>query len=458
VNAVRIGVSALGVLACLLTAAPASAAALGPGSPHVMEASRFVGFTPTQLAWINGLVDRAPRPARDALARVAPYISFRRGSSKEISDGDHVSTFVGTDTLRFLVSLGLRTRAARDALAAHMLMHELGHTVDNALVSEELRGSFGVLFSKSPVWQSCFQQPLGSSQRCVPGTEIFAEQFAFYGARDRQPRTLYVLPPLYGFRAFGALLGGATGGADTLLELQLQDEARSSSRKRWPRVRPPLPRGGSAPAFADTGGRVVDEGPAVPGSVRRALLASCFIAALALIPSRVAVKAGSGDRVHPVVVPPVAHRAEARGRGVHLGGRRPRRSSVFAAERRELAVGVRADRRGVVIEPTRDPERQQRDREQQQQTTLARGAAEPRCADHGSRRQIRPGIWATSSAATVMMAAAMVSSICTVRPTARSLAALGVHAPASAATRRRWRRARTRTGQSSATFSTTLRP
>jgi hypothetical protein len=62
-------------------------------------------------------------------------------------------------------------------------------------------------------------QPLGSSQRCVPGTEIFAEQFGFYGARDRRPRTTYGIPPLYRFREFGALLERATGGRDTLLGL-----------------------------------------------------------------------------------------------------------------------------------------------------------------------------------------------------------------------------------------------
>jgi len=100
-----------------------------------------------------------------------------------------------------------------------MLMHELGHTVDNGLVDDALRVSFGELFSRSPAWASCFVQPLGSSQRCVPAPEIFAEQFGFYGSRDRRPRSLYNLPPLYRFRELGALLERATGGEDTLLEL-----------------------------------------------------------------------------------------------------------------------------------------------------------------------------------------------------------------------------------------------
>jgi hypothetical protein len=126
---------------------------------------------------------------------------------------------VGTSSVRFLISLGPRTRATRDSLAAHMLMHELGHAVDNGLVGDALRASFGVLFSRSPAWMGCFMQPLGSSQRCVPGTEIFAEQFGFYGARDRRPRTTYGIPPLYRFRRFGALLERATGGRDTLLGL-----------------------------------------------------------------------------------------------------------------------------------------------------------------------------------------------------------------------------------------------
>lgn len=115
--------------------------------------------------------------------------------------------------------------------AAHMLMHELGHTVDNALVSQELRASFAIAFSQSPVWQSCFLQPLGSSQRCVPGTEIFAEQFGFYGAPDRLPRTLYAIPPLYRYRRFGPLLEQATGGEDTLLGLQREDEAAAERQR-----------------------------------------------------------------------------------------------------------------------------------------------------------------------------------------------------------------------------------
>jgi hypothetical protein len=79
-------------------------------------------------------------------------------------------------------------------------MHALGHAVDNGLVGDALRASFGVLFSRSAAWMGCFMQLLGSSQRCVPGTEIFAEQFGFYGARDRRPRTTYGIPPLYRFR------------------------------------------------------------------------------------------------------------------------------------------------------------------------------------------------------------------------------------------------------------------
>jgi hypothetical protein len=150
-------------------------------------------------------------------ARVAPFVTFRRGTTDELSEGDHITTVVSSASVRFLVSLGPRTRAARDPLAAHMLMHELGHAVDNGLIDDELRASFGVLFSRSPAWASCFPQPLGSSQRCVPGAEIFAEQFGFYGSRDRRPRTAYAIPPLYRFRRFGALVERTTGGKDTLL-------------------------------------------------------------------------------------------------------------------------------------------------------------------------------------------------------------------------------------------------
>ena len=179
-----------------------------------------------QLAWVHSRADSAPGPARRALARIAPYTTFRRGGADELSKGDHLETFVSLESIRFLVSLGPRTRRARDALAEHVLMHELGHAIDNGLISEALRNEFATLFTRSRAWRSCYQQPPGSSQRCVPFTEIFAEQFGFYTARDRLPRTAYGIPPLYRASEFGALLEGATGEADTLLELHLDQSAR----------------------------------------------------------------------------------------------------------------------------------------------------------------------------------------------------------------------------------------
>ena len=212
----RVPAAILPVLLMLATCAPADARAYDPSK--VLSRARFVGFDPVQLAWITAVVRRAPRPARDAIERVAPFITFRRGADHEISAGDHTSTFVATQSPRFLVSLGTRTRKVRDAMAAHVLMHELGHTVDNALVDERLRAELNLLFSQSPVWSPCYPQPPGSSQRCVPGPEVFAEQFGFYAARDRTPRTLYNVPPLYRFAQFGPLLARAVVGPDTLLE------------------------------------------------------------------------------------------------------------------------------------------------------------------------------------------------------------------------------------------------
>jgi hypothetical protein len=135
----------------------------------VLGASRFVGFTPIQRAWIGAVVERAPRAARDALTHVAPYITFRRGTTGELSEGDHITTFVSSTSVRFLVSLGPRTRATRDALAAHMLTHEPGHAVDNGLIDDDLRASFGVLFSRSPAWASCFPRSRWAA-RCSGST------------------------------------------------------------------------------------------------------------------------------------------------------------------------------------------------------------------------------------------------------------------------------------------------
>jgi hypothetical protein len=150
-------------------------------------------------------------------------------------------------------------------------------------------------------------------------------------------------------------------------------------RARYRRPRNPLRRGFSslAPAFADTRGRAVDEDGGGAGERSKPSPRVVLHRSPGVDSSRVLVKAGSGHRVHQVVVSPVPDRAEAPSLGgCRRGGRRPRPPSVIEAQRRDRRSACELTG-GLVIEPTRDPEREKRDRGQQQ-TTLSRAAAPSR--------------------------------------------------------------------------------
>lgn len=205
------------VVAVVALTLPAAAAPAARRSPEprgtVLAAARFQGLSASDRAWIDSVVAAAPRTARDALRKVAPYLTIQRGAIEDAAGGNSASIELGAGAApRFVVAYGPFT-LLRGGYGAHMVLHELGHVVDNALLDDDERDALTGAWLTAPAWVDCYPQPTGSSSRCVPWTEIFAEQFAFYGTGDLDMRTTYNVPPLLGRDRFGALLAVVTAGA-----------------------------------------------------------------------------------------------------------------------------------------------------------------------------------------------------------------------------------------------------
>lgn len=89
-------------------------------------------------------------------------------------------------------------RAVRD----HTVWHELAHVVDLTALDARSEAVFAEAFSASRRHRSCFR----FEGTCLDGSEVFAEQFAFWATGRRALRSSYGVPPLLGPRTFGRLL------------------------------------------------------------------------------------------------------------------------------------------------------------------------------------------------------------------------------------------------------------
>lgn len=202
-------VLSLVLLAAALLAAPAAADARQP-PPGALQGARYDGLGASDRAFIKRVVEASPARARRLIASVAPLITFRRGAEEEAGRGDLAETEIsGDERKRFVVAYGPQT-LLRDPRGRHMVLHEIAHVVDNALLDDSAREDFTTAFVTAPLWLACYPQPTGSSSRCVPWAEIFADQFAFYANGDRLVRSSYGVPPLLGRRHMGELLNAVT--------------------------------------------------------------------------------------------------------------------------------------------------------------------------------------------------------------------------------------------------------
>lgn len=221
-------VIALLALASATTPSAAPAKRTPRPAPSPLQEATFKGFTPSQESWIKSHTRRAPPQARRLLEHVAPLLTMRPGRPDELAGGDFTLTEVSeVGEVAFTVALSEHT-LRRDAFGRHMVMHELGHAVDNGLIEPPLREDIEARFAASAAFLPCFQPPAGASIRCVPAAELFADQFAFFANGDRDARSQYLLPPFVSDAAFEALLRRAGPTQATVI-------APARTRARAPR-------------------------------------------------------------------------------------------------------------------------------------------------------------------------------------------------------------------------------
>ena len=81
------------------------------------------------------------------------------------------------------------------ALRNHIVWHELGHVFDSRSFGLYGRPKFMKQFQRSRLWK-CFLGQTVIGPGCAPGSEIFADQFAFWATGNTRQRSGYNVPPL----------------------------------------------------------------------------------------------------------------------------------------------------------------------------------------------------------------------------------------------------------------------
>jgi hypothetical protein len=87
-------------------------------------------------------------------------------------------------------------------------IHEIGHIVDFLGFDDQARAAFKALFQSSARWKACFPDPFANKHACLPFSEVFADQFAYWiTGYPADPTGGYEDPPLVSRAAFGHLIG-----------------------------------------------------------------------------------------------------------------------------------------------------------------------------------------------------------------------------------------------------------
>ena len=87
-------------------------------------------------------------------------------------------------------------------------IHEIGHIVDFLGFDDQARAAFKALFQSSARWKACFPDPFANKHACLPFSEVFADQFAYWiTGYPAEPTGGYEDPPLVSRAAFGHLIG-----------------------------------------------------------------------------------------------------------------------------------------------------------------------------------------------------------------------------------------------------------
>lgn len=172
-----------GLLVCLVLGF-VSAVALVAHRPGPEAAPRTPALPPGPLTFAPGTHPGDVRLVTDALERVRPearrLIGRVTGATTvriaALSDAAGLAEPQGD---RYLVTLDLRAVAAQGARAVRRLVvHELAHVVDHALVPDALKAR---LDAATPTGWGC---DAGHRGACAPRAERFAESFAKWATGD----------------------------------------------------------------------------------------------------------------------------------------------------------------------------------------------------------------------------------------------------------------------------------
>lgn len=175
---------ALGVVLSIAVARSRVAAVpAGPGREvgHITAAERAAtfSFAPTVSPYdrqvVLGAVARARPDARRLVAAVDGLVDL---SVAPAGDGAVGTTQRIGSRFDVVLNLGAAARAGGQRAIDRLVLHELGHVVDGALVPDALRGQ---LVAQVPHGYGCTDGVTGA---CAAPVEIFAESFAKWATGD----------------------------------------------------------------------------------------------------------------------------------------------------------------------------------------------------------------------------------------------------------------------------------
>ena len=135
------------------------------------------------------------RPAyRSLVKRAAKNTKVRLAKANDPMGGNYTETEISGDGTSFQIVLQPHNFLAGNRLGRHLQMHELAHVIANSFATVKMYNQYFSAWSKSPLWQECFQQGPKALESCVSADEIFADQLAFWATGDTQTRSSYKLP------------------------------------------------------------------------------------------------------------------------------------------------------------------------------------------------------------------------------------------------------------------------
>ena len=138
------------------------------------------------VAAVDGLVDLEVAPAQAGALGTTQQVGMR---------------------FRVVLNLGAASRAAGQRAIDRLVLHELGHVVDGALVPDTLRDQ---LVAQVPRGYGCLDAVTGA---CAAPVEIFAESFAKWATGDIGVNLNlgYAVPPPTDLQRWGAPLARLAG-------------------------------------------------------------------------------------------------------------------------------------------------------------------------------------------------------------------------------------------------------